>query len=629
MGASPFVVGVLREGYRIRFHGQPPMTLEPQEESTSKNPHKDQLLDQHIQELLAKQAIEVVQGPYYNKGFYSHLFMVPKANGKMRPIIDLKLLNRFVVVPKFKMETVASVWKALIPGNFGFSVDLTDAYFHIPIHPKSRKYLRIYRNGTVYQFRALPFGLSTSPWIFTQVMAELKVMVHNQNILMYLYLDDWLVQVARFQLGLRQSKYLVELCTRLGLLVNLEKSELVPTQDFGFIGARFNLQVSRVFPLDKNIDKVHLIVSTFLQSRYQTAATWQSLLGVLTSQQKFVYLARLFTRPIQWCLMDRWNQRKDNPEQFVQFPNHLRRYLFWWKGQMEDPQGVPLLDPAINIRMFTDASLQGWGAHVQSSTYQGVWTSQEKKLHINVLELRAVRLALCYHDPPEGSVILTSTDNTTVVAFINRQGGTHSRILMEETQLLYDLVMERDWRIQATYIPGRLNVIADQLSRKGQTLPTEWSVHPQAIRQIFKLWFTPNIDLFATRYNTKCQLFVSPVPDDLAIEVDALSMDLEGLEAYAYPPHQILANLLQKYIRTQNCRLIVVAPFWPKQPWFPLLNQLAVREPAGLPLWAKLLRQPLSKRFHPEPQMLNLHAWLLERGTWLNPGVSPRRPLLG
>jgi len=85
MGASPFVVNVLREGYRIQFHCKPPTTPQPMEESVSKNPTKDAMLQQHIDELLEKNAIEIVPGPHYGRGYYSHLFMVPKPNGKWRP----------------------------------------------------------------------------------------------------------------------------------------------------------------------------------------------------------------------------------------------------------------------------------------------------------------------------------------------------------------------------------------------------------------------------------------------------------------------------------------------------------------------------------------------------------------
>ena len=75
-------------------------------------------------------------------GFYSRLFFVPKKSGGHRPIIDLSILNRFLIIPKFKMESVHSIRAALDQGSFVFSLDLSDAYFHIPIHPRSRKFLR-------------------------------------------------------------------------------------------------------------------------------------------------------------------------------------------------------------------------------------------------------------------------------------------------------------------------------------------------------------------------------------------------------------------------------------------------------------------------------------------------------
>jgi len=579
LGASEFIVGVLREGYQIGFHGIPPTTHVPCNESTSLDRRKDQLIEDHIQELLQKEAIEEVQGPVIGKSFFSRLFMVPKQNGKWRPVIDLKRLNKYVKVPKFKMETISSVWTSLIPNNFCMSIDLTDAYFHVPVATASRKYLRILRNGRVYQFKALPFGLSSSPWIFTQVIGEVKKMVHKNNILMYNYLDDWLIQVTTFNQGIKHMRFLLKLCDRLGLMVNWEKSELVPSQDFSFIGAKFNLLLERVFPQDKNIEKLQNIIKLFLRFPSQTANIWQSLLGSMTSQQKYVHLARLFTRPIQFHLMENWTQGVDNPQDIVQFPPHLDQYLRWWLDKLTEAEGVPLVHPPFTVRMWTDASKTGWGAHVGKKLYQGDWDSEESDLPINILEMRAVKNALIENNPPEGSNILVSTDNISVMAYINKEGGTHSKDLMTETCSLFNLLMDRGWNLKATYIPGKLNVVADQLSRKGQTLPTEWSIHQQAIDQVFKRWFVPMIDLFATRYNSKCRMFVSPVPDELAIETDALQMDLEGIQAYAYPPHQILGNLLQKFQKTQNCSLIVVAPYWPKQTWLPLLNRLSSQSP--------------------------------------------------
>ena len=244
---------------------------------------------------------------------------------------------------------------------------------------------------------------------------------------------------------------------------------------------------------------------------------------------------------------------------------------------------------------------------------QGLWSSQEAQLHINILEMRAVRYALIEFDLPRDLNSLVSTENVTVVAYINKQGGTRSQSLWKETIPLLDLAIQLNWTLKARHIPGRLNVIADQLSRDGQTIPTEWSLHPEVVDWIFLQMGRPHIDLFATRHNRKLPLFVSPVPDPLAWDTDALSMDWEGLEAYAYPPHQIMTKVLERFRQTKSCRLILVAPRWENQLWFPELLRLAEPDPLPLPLWPTLLKQPQSSIFHFDPGLLKLHAWRLQR----------------
>ena len=54
-------------------------------------------------------------------------------------------------------------------GEWVTSIDFKDAYFHIPINSQSRKYMRFHIQGQSYQFKALPFGLSTAPMEFTVV----------------------------------------------------------------------------------------------------------------------------------------------------------------------------------------------------------------------------------------------------------------------------------------------------------------------------------------------------------------------------------------------------------------------------------------------------------------------------
>ena len=100
--------------------------------------------------------------------------------------------------------------------------------------------------------------------------------------------------------------------------------------------------------------------------------------------------------------------------------------------------------------------------------------------------------------------------------------------------------------LKARHIPGWLNVVADKVSRLGQTIQTEWSLLPEVFQIICNRWNRPQIDLFATRFKNKLPLFVSPVPDPLATAVDALSLSWEDLDAYAFPPAAILGKVVEK-----------------------------------------------------------------------------------
>ena len=76
------------------------------------------------------------------------------------------------------------------------------------------------------------------------------------------------------------------------------------------------------------------------------------------------------------------------------------------------------------------------------------------------------------------------------------------------------------------------------------------------------------LDLFATASNAKLPLYVSPIPDKRAEGVDVLSRNWKGLDYCPYPPTRILSLVLRK-VREEPCRMLLIAPAWPNQIWFP------------------------------------------------------------
>ena len=115
------------------------------------------------------------------------------------------------------------------------------------------------------------------------------------------------------------------------------------------------------------------------------------------------------------------------------------------------------------------------------------------------------------------------------------QGGTHCYSLYQLANEVLFLCSQFQIRLVVRHIPGRLNVLADSLSRSLAPVNTEWELHQAVFQSIVLHWGNPNIDLFATNLTFKVTTFVTPVPDPRAYAVDAMILSWEGMFAYAFP----------------------------------------------------------------------------------------------
>ena len=425
LGVNPKVISVLREGYILPFRTRPYLTRKPTVASCYVDPHRNSYLLEALHQLLDKKAVEVVQNPQ-SLGFYNRLFLVPKPNNRWRPILDLSKLNNYLKTQSFKMETPETIRTSFQTGEWVTSIDFKDAYFHIPINSQSRKYMRFHIQDKTYQFKALPFGLSTAPMEFTVVAKEVKWLAMRQGIRIHQYLDDWLVRATSHRVCLQQTKNLVLLCRELGWLVNEDKSELEPKQVFNFVGYQFDLKEGRVRPTIERWQILQSKILEILSNPICPVRKLMSLIGLLTATEKQVHLGRLHMRPIQWHLKNNWRV-PESLERIIPIPKSLHPHLKWWLEEDNVVTGQPLHPLEHALQIFTDASREGWGAHLNEHIARGSWPLPESKLHVNYLELKAVLLALQeFQALCMNKVVLVATDNTTVVAYINKEGGMKS-----------------------------------------------------------------------------------------------------------------------------------------------------------------------------------------------------------
>ena len=274
-------------------------------------------------------------------------------------------------------------------------------------------------------------------------------------------------------------------------------------------------------------------------------------------------------------------------------------------------KGMNFGTPTPDLHLYSDASRSGWGAHLLDRSVSGIWLSQESSLHISLLEMKALFLALQSFVDATDHRVTAMCDNSSVVAYVNKQGGTVSDSLFSLTGQLLRWTESNNVHLEVRYLPGQSSVLADLLSRRNQVLGAEWSLHPQVARKLIRTWGSPLLDLFATHLNAKlplyCPLILGP-PGRLR---GCLPSPLE------HPRHVRVPSLSPG---RESCGLGQRDPKSLDDPGRPsLAGESVVRRPSpppdpttsGTPAWDRLLRQPHFNRFHGGVHALNLHSWQL------------------
>ena len=606
-----WVLKVLKQGYALPWgeSGPPPLSPTPLPFSLPVDKGRLQALEQEVNNLLSKGAVEAVDPS--TAGFYGRLFVVPKHTGGWRPVLDLSPLNVYLEKIPFDMETAASIRRAVRQDDWATSLDLSDAYFHILIAPRFRKFLRFCWKGKVLQFRTLPFGLSLAPYVFSRIVAAFVQFIRTQGIRFHAYLDDWLCLASLRSQSQHQTLFVLQQARQLGFKVNDAKSDLVPSQDFSFLGMEFSTTQMIVKPSAARTTKLWNLLSDLENAQSSSARTILSLLGIMESLAPLIQVGRIPKRPLQRQLKKQWSMSKHSLDFQIQLQPWIKQLAQIWKNSDWLRQGVPITQPAPLVEIYTDASHFGWGAHMDRWSTSGQWSLSQSSLHINDLELEAVNLALRYfHSITQLSSVRIRTDNTTVVAYVNKQGGARSSSLSIKAEQLLTWCRKQGITLSALHVAGKLNVLADQLSRSHQIIHTEWTLSQSVLQGLWMKWFKPMVDLFASRFNHRLPTYVSLVPEPTAWKTDALSFPWTGLIAYAFPPLPLMERVIAK-ARVEKPSMILIAPKAPNLPWFPSLLQLTHVPPIELQLTSKTLLQPRTGIGHSNPMALRLHAWML------------------
>ena len=551
--------------------------------------------------------IGAIQGCSYKKGqFISTFFLVDKPDGTKRFVLNLKNLNKFITKIHFKLEDYKIASKLITENAFMARIDLKDAYHLIPMHEDSRKYLRFYFQDQLYEFVALPFGLSTAPYIFTKIVKPVLHFLRAKGLSSVVYLDDFLCISDSFEKSLYNLQTTKTLLESLGFIINELKSDTVPKMCCQFLGFIFNSKhMTIALPESKQFKILNLIIS--LKDRKTCKIRFFAhFIGNL--------IASCPTLKYSWLYTKRFEREKTmalivndgDYESIMYLSEELQVDFTWWESHILKSSNS--IKPPVYVKeIFTDASLTGWGAYCDGEHVHGLWSLEERARHINYLELLATFLALrIFCIDLRDCDVLLRIDNTTAISYVNRMGGTKYLYLHSLSKLIWQWCEQRNIWIFASYIPSKENVEADHGSRLNN-IDTEWEISDYAFSRIIKSFGKPQIDLFASRINKKCDLFCSWFKDPESTFVDAFTLNWSSFYFYAFPSFSIILRTLQKIKNEKACGILVV-PYWGSQPWFPLFESLLLEPPIVFKPAKNLLLSPCRTLHHPLASKLSLIA---------------------
>ena len=273
--SNRFVLNMV-QGHHLQLRSHPPLFHNFWHFNVKVPAAHHPVIQKEVDELLAKGAIEPSSG---GAGFYSSVFVVPKHTGGLRPILNLKRFNHYMHIPSFKMPTLKTVWQLIQQGDYAFSIDLQDAYLHVPIVKHHRRFLHFVWHNVPYQWRVLPLDLP-QPLGFSHpsLYPFYSFAITKVCILSSIWMISWSLFALSGQVK-GHTCFLCSLLVRLGLHFNFSKSDLRLSQSFTFLGLCWDTVHMLVsLPPDKLADIQQLALS-LLHTPHVTVRKVMSFLG--------------------------------------------------------------------------------------------------------------------------------------------------------------------------------------------------------------------------------------------------------------------------------------------------------------------------------------------------------------
>ena len=190
---------------------------------------------------------------------------------------------------------------------------------------------------------------------------------------------------------------------------------------------------------------------------------------------------------------------------------------------------------------------------------------EEHFLHINVLELKAIRLALLiFSEQKSLKAVHFQIDNTTALLYLVKMEGTGNQMLLKISQEIWQHFLKHLITITRKYLPSSLDVKADWQSKNSRDL-SEWKFSLKVFQQVCQRRGMPKVDLFTSRLSLQLPQYFAWKPDPSNQGTDALKQNWSNQFLYTFPPFCLILQTLKKVSHDQTEKMFLVIPAWQSQ----------------------------------------------------------------
>jgi hypothetical protein len=453
---------------------------------------------------------------------------VVESAGKFRLICNARYINLFLQSLPFKYQKLRDILAFTEEGSFMVTWDLKSGYFHVPIHPKYRKYFAFRIGGVTFAFNVLCFGFAQACYVFTKVMQEPVVELRKLGIPLSDYIDDSFSAARTKGRCLRQSMLSAQFFTNLGAFFGLPKCQFDPVQLLKWLGFMVDSKKQEFRLSDSKVAKLKEICWEATQTSETTPRKLAAMAGRIIAASPAVLPAALFSRALFGAIQGKetWDTVFPNPESVKETARFWLENLDRYNGRRWWPRQTTAV-------LTVDASGVGYGGQVELNEtepvqFTGTFTREQAQASSTEREIIGygaglATVAQIFPEELAGSSVLLLGDNQGGISAINKMRSS-VLVIWSALKDVLELCSAFQFDLTARWIPRTRLQEADALSREPDA--TDWGIDKEILADItrhFQVRIT--LDLFASDAHHVCERFISLYYTPGSLAVHALKLD--------------------------------------------------------------------------------------------------------